>query len=61
MLMEIKNCQWSYDKVIEYADKIEDEVKEAYFKSPLPIQPDIKALDRLCMELIERSLSKRKP
>jgi hypothetical protein len=55
-LMEIKNCQWAYEKLIEYADKIEDEVKAAYFESPLPIKPDIIVLDRLCIELVEKSL-----
>ena len=58
MLLEVRNCQWSYEKVIEFADKIEDQVKEAYFTSPLPIQPDIKYLDNLCIELVERSLNK---
>lgn len=56
-LMEIKNCQWSYEKLIAYADKIEDEVKAAYFKSPLPLKPDINKLDQLCIQLVERSLS----
>jgi predicted nucleotidyltransferase len=56
-LLAIKNCQWSYDSVIEYADKIEKEVKEAYFNSPLPIKPDINYLDDLCIQLIEKSLS----
>lgn len=55
-LMEIKNCQWSYEKVIDYADKMEDNMKEAYFKSPLPEQPNIKKLDQLCIELVEKSL-----
>ena len=54
-LMEIKNCQWPYEKVIEYADKIEDEVKTAYFQSPLPVHPNINYLDDLCMQLIEKS------
>lgn len=57
-LLAIKNCQWSYEAVIEYADKIEKEVKEAYFNSPLPIKPDIIYLNNLCIQLIEMSLSK---
>jgi hypothetical protein len=55
-LMEIKNCQWSYEKLVAYADKIEDEVKAAYFSSPLPIKPDINYLDDLCINMTERSL-----
>lgn len=53
MLMEIKECKVPYEKVIDMADKIEDEVEQAYFKSPLPIRPDIEALDKLCIQLIE--------
>lgn len=55
-LMEIKNCQWSYEKLIEYANKIEEEMKDAYFKSPLPIKPDINVLDALCIAFVEESL-----
>lgn len=55
-LMEIKNCHWPYQKVIDRADQIEAEVKAAYFQSPLPIKPDIKALDELCIRLVESSL-----
>ncbi len=58
MLLEIRNCKWEYEKVIEYADKIENEVKEAYFKSPLPIQPNVKELDELCIQLTEMSLDR---
>lgn len=58
MLMEIKNCQWSYEKLIAYADGIENEMKDAYFKSPLPVKPDIKKLDELCIELVEQSLGR---
>ncbi|HEY5235189.1 MAG TPA: nucleotidyltransferase domain-containing protein, partial [Rhabdochlamydiaceae bacterium] len=58
MLMEIKNCQWPYEKLIALADKIEKEVEEAYFKSPLPIKPDVQKLDELCISMIEESLGK---
>lgn len=57
-LMAIKNGAWSYENLIEYADKIESEMKIAYTKSKLPNQPNIKLLDSLCIELIEKSLSK---
>jgi len=58
MLLEIRNGHWEYERVLELADKIENEVKEAYFKSPLPINPNIKELDNLCIQLIEMSLNK---
>jgi hypothetical protein len=57
-LLSIKNCQWKYEDVISYADKIENEVKEAYFKSPLPLKPDVNYLNNLCMDLTERVLNK---
>lgn len=57
-LMEIKNCLVPHDKLIERIDAIEKRVKEAYFKSPLPIKPDIKKLDVLCVQLIEQELEK---
>src|ERR1019366_8626225 len=55
-LMEIKTGKWSYEKLIESTDKMEFEVKESYKNSKLPNQPDIKYLDNLCIELIERNL-----
>lgn len=57
MLMDIKNGGWTYDKLIDYADKIEDDVKISYNNSILPNQPNIKYLDNLCISLIEKSLS----
>lgn len=57
-LMGIKTGAWTYDQLIEYADKIEQEVKEAYNNSKLPNQPNINYLDNLCVDLIERSLRK---
>lgn len=56
-LMAIKNGAWTYDQLIEYADKIENDVKVAYNNSKLPNQPNIKYLDNLCISLVEKSLS----
>ena len=55
-LMAIKTGAWSYDDLISYADRIEDEVKLAYQNSKLPNQPNIKLLDRLCIEIIEGAI-----
>ena len=55
-LMAIKNGAWTYEQLIEYADRIEDEVKEAYLKSKLPNQPNIKLLDKLLIDITEKSI-----
>jgi predicted nucleotidyltransferase len=55
-LMAIKTGSMTYEQLIEYADKIEEDVKIAYNNSKLPNQPNIKYLDNLCSELVERSL-----
>lgn len=55
-LMAIKTGAWTYEQLIEYADKVEKEVEESYKSSKLPNQPNVKYLDNLCTELIERSL-----
>lgn len=57
-LMAIKTGAWTYQQLIDYADKIELEVKDAYNNSKLPNQPNIKYLDNLCIQLIEKSLEK---
>jgi uncharacterized protein len=59
-LMSIKQGAWTFDQLVNYADKIEDEVKEAYNNSKLPNQPNINLLDKLCIELVELSLSQKK-
>lgn len=53
-LMAIRNGAWSYEKLIDYADKIEEEVKVAYKNSKLPNQPNINYLDELCIKLVEK-------
>jgi hypothetical protein len=56
-LLSIKNGAWSYEKLIDYADSLEKEVKGAYETSTLPNQPNIKELDKLCAEIVEKSLA----
>ena len=57
-LMAIKTGGWTFDQLIEYADKIEEEVKEAYKNSKLLNQPNINFLDKLCGQLTEMSLER---
>lgn len=57
-LMEIKTGSWSFEKLVDYADKVEEEVKEAYKNSKLPNQPNINFLDKLCIQLTEMSLER---
>lgn len=55
-LLAIKNGAWSFDTFIEYADKIEAELKDSYKNSKLPNQPNIKLLDNLCIQIVEESI-----
>lgn len=58
-LIAIKNGAWSYEKIIEYAEKMQKEMDELYEKCTiLPKTTDTVYLDKLCMKLIEKSLSK---
>lgn len=57
-LMAIKTGAWTYDQLIDYADKVQEECKEAYKVSKLPNQPNIKLLDNLCIEISQKALEK---
>jgi len=58
-LLEIRNGAWSFDKLMSWADSAEHELDIIYKSgnSPLPKRPNQKALDNLCISLIERALS----
>jgi len=58
-LLRIRNGAWTCEEVIEYADNEEVRLQELYKTSTvLPKTPDQKYLDDLCIQLVERSLSK---
>lgn len=58
-LLHIRNGGWTYDQIVEFAEKEEKELDVLYKTSEaLPYKPDIKALDNLCVSLIEESLAK---
>lgn len=58
-LLAIRNGAWSYDELIEFAESEDIKLNELYFSSnTLPKTPDREMLDNLCIELVEKSLSK---
>lgn len=58
-LLTIRNGAWSYDQLIEFADHEEKELNVLYNTSTiLPKIPNKEKLDQLCVQLIDKSLSK---
>jgi hypothetical protein len=55
-LLEIRNGSWNYEKLVAYAENMDSIAAELYKTSKLPHSPDVKALDNLCMEMVEYSL-----
>ena len=59
-LLYIRNGGWTYEQIVEYAEKEEKEIDELYKTSNiLPHTPDTKFLDNLCIELVEEALFKK--
>ncbi len=58
-LLAIRNGAWTYDQLIEFAEREDKLLQELYDASKvLPKSPDKEKLDKLCVSLIEKSLSK---
>jgi len=55
-LLEIRNGAWSYDKIIEWADKQKQEINECLKTTKLPKTTDKDKIDKLCRELVEEAL-----
>jgi predicted nucleotidyltransferase len=57
-LLAIRNGAWSYEQLIDFAEREDRELNELYLTSKvLPKTPDKEALDKLCIRLVEKSLS----
>ncbi len=57
-LLAIRNGAWSYEQIAEFVKKEEQELNAIYDTANLlPKTPDMKMLDKLCIELVERSLA----
>lgn len=55
-LLAIRNGQWSYDKLVKYAESMEKELDALYEKSPLPKKPDYNAINKLLIGITEEFL-----
>jgi len=50
-LLEIRNGAWSYEKLISWAEEQDKKMDKLYETSTLPRSPDIKQLDKWCVEI----------
>lgn len=55
-LLAIRNGAWSYDELIEWADKQNADMNELLKISPLPRSADRVYLDSLCRQMVKESL-----
>lgn len=58
-LLAIRNGAWTYDQIVGWAEATDAEC-DALYKSKkyvVPHEPDRKAIDRLCVEMVEQALS----
>jgi predicted nucleotidyltransferase len=58
-LKAIRNGAWSYDRLVEYADKYEKRLEELYATTKLPKQPNRKFLDTLCVNIIDEYINQK--
>lgn len=57
-LLELRNGVWTYEKLIEEAEKAEKELDYLYENSPLQKKPRDKEIDKLLIEITEDFLNK---
>lgn len=56
-LLAIRNGAWSYERLMEFAEKADHDLNVLYNQSTvLPKTPNKEKLDQLCIRLVERSL-----
>lgn len=51
-LLEVRNGMWTYDRLMTWAEREDQELTELMATSALPPHPSRKALDRLCCDLV---------
>lgn len=58
-LLAIKNGLWTYEQVIEFAEKWDKDLDDYYKSSKLPKEPDRKFINYLCSEIVEEFLDRQ--
>ena len=53
-LLGIRNGDWPFDKLVEWAEREDLALEEVARTSPLPHGPDRSALDALCIRMVEK-------
>lgn len=57
-LIAIRNGAWTYEQVVEFAEREDKELQELYVSTNIiPKTPDFQALDELCIRMVEMSLN----
>jgi len=56
-LLEIKNGEWSLEKVQEESDRLFKLAEEAYIRSSLPSQPDREKAEQICIDICKSILA----
>lgn len=56
-IMEVREGKWNFEQLQQYVVDMEEQVEKLYRESDaLPHHPDVKAIDRLCREVVEEGL-----
>lgn len=55
-LLSIRNGAWTYDQMVEFADNMQEKLKDLYDKSSLRKSADIEKIDQVCMDIVERKI-----
>ncbi len=55
-LLAIRRGAWSYEQIVEYAEKMQTEIAGLYETSTLQREPNRKGIEELCVSLIEEYL-----
>lgn len=55
-LLAIRNGAWTYEQIVEFAEKEDKDLNQVMLNSKLPKQPDRAFLDQKCIELVEESI-----
>jgi uncharacterized protein len=56
-LLAVRSGAWPYERLVEWASEQDRAMAELYERSPLPRAPDPKALDALCVGVVEAALA----